>query len=591
VPAAEQAAWKTYAKGGDFARYYSDLELVVLWKREGAEIKERARREYGSESRTIKNQETYLRPGLTYTLVTVSGFSCRVLPADAIYDMTGPAIFLADDSKDWHNHYIVLGLLNSSVTQYLLRVITDSRHWHVFALQRVPFLLPSSSEATEVGLSAKLSCSAKQRLQALIEPSSLFVAPWEGAPLHNLQSTFTELNRNVAFAAERLSESQAAIDHSLAKLVHTSVEVFIDAQLTIEQAVFGGLEVAQWQDQEVFVSAMLSYVLGIAFGRWDVRLVTAELKAPELPDPFSPLPACPPGLLQNERRLPLTQFEVERRQAAGEWHYPLEIPWDGILVDDEDHPNDIVRRVRDALAVIWKDHAEAIEQEGCEILGVKDLREYFRKPSLFFADHLKRYCKSRRQAPIYWPLSSASGSYTLWIYYHRLNDDLLYTVLNKYVMPKIDTTEKGLRRIESELSNAIGREASALRTAFERTTSLLEELREFRDDLARVAELPYKPNLNDGVLITASPLCNLFRLPKWRKDVQECWNRLETGEYDWAQLAYSIWPERVREVCKNDRSIAIAHSLEEQCEVASKPAKKKRAKKVAIEETVPGDEE
>jgi hypothetical protein len=70
--------------------------------------------------------------------------------------------------------------------------------------------------------------------------------------------------------------------------------------------------------------------------------------------------------------------------------------------------------------VICKDRAEAIEQEACEILGVKDLREYFRKTALFFADHLKRYSKSRRQAPIYWPLSKASGSYTLWIYYHRL---------------------------------------------------------------------------------------------------------------------------------------------------------------------------
>ena len=78
----------------------------------------------------------------------------------------------------------------------------------------------------------------------------------------------------------------------------------------------------------------------------------------------------------------------------------------------------------------------SLEQEACEILGVKDFREYFRKPSLFFADHLKRYSKSRRQAPIYWPLSTASGSYTLWIYYHRLNDQTLYTALNKYVKPK-----------------------------------------------------------------------------------------------------------------------------------------------------------
>ncbi len=108
-----------------------------------------------------------------------------------------------------------------------------------------------------------------------------------------------------------------------------------------------------------------------------------------------------------------------------------------------------------------------------------------------------------------------------------------------------------------------------------------------------MAGLPYKPNLNDGVLITASPLWKLFRLPKWRKDLQECWKKLEAGDYDWAHLAYSIWPDRVRELCKHDRSIAIAHGLEELCEVAVKPTKKKRSRKkqTEIEEPMLGGEE
>ena len=115
-------------------------------------------------------------------------------------------------------------------------------------------------------------------------------------------------------------------------------------------------------------------------------------------------------------------------------------------------------------------------------------------------------------------------------------------------------------------------------------------MREFQDELARVAGLPYKPDLNDGVQITASPLWKLFRLPKWRNDLEECWKELEGSEYDWAHLAYSIWPERVREACKRDRSIAIAHELESLCEVAVSPLRKKQSKKMAIEETVAGGE-
>ena len=38
---------------------------------------------------------------------------------------------------------------------------------------------------------------------------------------------------------------------------------------------------------------------------------------------------------------------------------------------------------------------------------------------------------------------------------------------------------------------------------------------------------------------------------------------LVKGDYDWAHLAYSIWPDRVREKSKSDKSLAIAHDLED----------------------------
>jgi len=68
------------------------------------------------------------------------------------------------------------------------------------------------------------------------------------------------------------------------------------------------------------------------------------------------------------------------------------------------------------------------------------------------ADHLKRYSKSRRKAPIYWPLSIPSGSYTLRLYYHRLDDQILYTAVNRYVAPKIAQVEARIARMEAELS-------------------------------------------------------------------------------------------------------------------------------------------
>src|ERR1700722_2496103 len=87
------------------------------------------------------------------------------------------------------------------------------------------------------------------------------------------------------------------------------------------------------------------------------------------------------------------------------------------------------------------------------------------------------------------------------------------------------------------------------------------ELQEFHDDLLRIAKF-WKPNLNDGVQITAAPLWQFFRLMPWQRKLKQTWDSLEAGDYDWAHLAYSIWPERVQEKCKTDKSLAIAHNLE-----------------------------
>jgi hypothetical protein len=226
-------------------------------------------------------------------------------------------------------------------------------------------------------------------------------------------------------------------------------------------------------------------------------------------------------------------------------------------VDDPEHPLDLERRVQACLAVLWNDGAHAIEQEACEILDATSLRVWFRKPTGFFADHLSRYSKSRRQAPIYWPLSTDSGNYTLWLYYHRLTDQTLFTAVNEFIDPKLKNAKDNLNALRTKTNRSREDE-----NELERLSNDSSELDDFRNDLLRIAEF-WKPNLNDGVQITAAPLWKFFRLKKWRDTLKKTWDELEEGKYDWAHLALSIWPARVVRAAHKDRSIAIAHSLED----------------------------
>ena len=250
-----------------------------------------------------------------------------------------------------------------------------------------------------------------------------------------------------------------------------------------------------------------------------------------------------------------------------------------------ENSGDIVRRVRDVLELIWKDRTEAIEKEACEILGVRELRDYFRKPGNcgFWMDHVRRYSRSRRKAPIYWYLRSARGNYGLWLYYHRLDKDILFKALLNYVEPKVRLEEDRLRtlRDRKDVAGSSGREAKQIEKDIDRQEQFVSELHDFKDKLRRAADLHLTPDLNDGVVLNIAPL---WELVPW-KEAKKYWEELQEGKYDWSHIAYQRWPDRVKELCKRDRSVAIAHGLEHLCAVP--PPRSKRA----TEADVTADEE
>ena len=61
-----------------------------------------------------------------------------------------------------------------------------------------------------------------------------------------------------------------------------------------------------------------------------------------------------------------------------------------------------------------------------------------------------------------------------------------------------------------------------------------------------------------------APLWRLFAHHRaWSNELKKRWTRLAKGDFDWAQLAMRLWPDRVVPKCAEDRSMAIAHGLED----------------------------
>ena len=543
----EGKRWVPFAKGGAYSPYYADLHLVVNWEREGDEIR-------SFDRAFIRNESYYFRPGLTWPRRTQLGLNMRAYPAGAIFADKGPVAFVHQDDLSSY-----LGLANSHAFGVVISLQMAFGSYEVGLVQRSPIPDCTGLNGKQLGELTQSIITTKQSLDTADETSHAFVLPTllqvTGDMLEERAQSWAN---QVTETAERLTDLQQKIDAVAYQLYGTSEQDQRVIHASLKEEDTDGEDDAEeieaestlTTDSPGLITELLSYVLGTTLGRWDIRYATRQIACPELPDPFAPLPVCSPGMLVNAHGLPAEPEDIPR-------DYPIRISWSGILVDDEGHPDDIIGRVREAFEIIWQHYASEIEHEACDILGVRSLRDYFAKLNNFFANHLKRYSKSRRQAPIYWPLQTPSGSYTLWLYYHRLRDQTLYTCVNDFVEPKLRDIADQLNILHAKTNRSRQEERE-----LERLMNFEHDLKDFRDELLRVARF-WKPNLNDGAQITAAPLWKLFQHRPWQRKLKDTWDKLERGDYDWAHLAFSIWPDRVRDRCKHDKSLAIAHDLEE----------------------------
>jgi hypothetical protein len=561
LPHESNPRWVTYCKGGDYSKYYDDPHLVVDWREGGKHIEET----YGQAVR-LRDPENYFQPGVNYPLVTVLGMNGRLMPKGCIFDNTAPTILQKVAGDLW----IHLAFVNTRMFEYLVRLLTSSRHWQVGYLRPVPF--PKISEPIIRDIETRVKCclSIRQEWDSFSETSHLFHSPLASRATLPLVEGLCKLldeweTRAVAlaqhaFATDELirtcfglnDEFRDTLDEELAYNTMTYVSCDIKPELDsnlpdvsslltlspsiaanpirIKQQRQSKDEAARHSYREC-ASDLVSYLVGCIIGRWNISVCKTHSEQTGECEPAITLPSHPPAALVDPNGLPL--------QVVPE-SYPLSVVTDGILIDDGEHHSDIVGRVRESLEVLWSGQSDTVEKDLCEILCVKELRDYFRKPgkSGFWDDHISRYSKSRRYAPIYWLLQSSKKNYAIWLYYHRLDKDLLFKALVNYVEPKIRLETSRLESLRTQKSAAgdSGKEAKKLAKDVERQEDFLSELRDFEDKLRRAANLHLEPDLNDGVVLNIAPL---WELVPW-KEAKNYWDELMDGQYEWSSIGKQL---------------------------------------------------
>ncbi|MGV8041502.1 MAG: BREX-1 system adenine-specific DNA-methyltransferase PglX [Thermoanaerobaculaceae bacterium] len=559
--------WSNYYHGGVFSPFYDQFPLLVRWQGSGREVKAFVTQKVGSASRKVQGEDKYFQPGFVFPRRT-KALAPKVMSRNGIFSTGGQAGFAPDNEI-----LASIGLLSSRICSYLISLTQgrtgDAAQFEVGLIKRVPWPYDVSDAAT-LAAPVRRAWSLKRSLDTHVETSHAFSLPallqvkangiaqrfaaWcvhEGdiaAELAGIQATID--NRCFDFYSINQADRRAIIEGSEKTSGDASQGSVAETASDAED--LGNDDEDSSVDQVGLVAELVSWTVGVAVGRFDVRLATGDRPLPQEPDPFDPLPVCSPGMLIGNDGLPLL---------AAPAGYPLKVSEGGLLIDDPGHARDLTVAVRAVFDVVFGVDADTRWSEAVGLLDPNGngLRNWL--ATGFFEHHIKCYSKSRRRAPIYWQLATPSATYSVWLYLHRLSGDSLFQVLNDLVAPKLAHEERQLMTLAQRSGGSL---TASQRKEIAGQEVLVDELRAFRDEVARVAPL-WNPDLDDGVIINFAPLWRLVPQYKvWQRECKACWDKLVVGEYDWAHLAMHLWPERVVPKCASDRSLAIAHRLEQE---------------------------
>lgn len=536
--------------GGQYSMYYFPYRELTLYGKDGYKVRYH-------KSVNFRNLDYQKEIGVGYGK-RGEIFDAHVLKNGMIFTKEGQAI----NKISKENAFLLLSFLNSILSQFNLSLFAG-QHKASGYVNLLP--IPNVESIDDKLFNSVVRILALKREWFSIDETCLefhhFLSHFNSTL--SLKTRIKEIQENIIRDKKEYLELITQMDLfwiNKAGIPEDHINTFdsFKSKRPSENLIsIDGITDETFEGNPIVVGEIISNLIGVAFGRWDILSIIRPELIPEFGDFFAPLPF-----------MPVVSLETKPEG------YPIDFPENGILVGDSKHPLSLTKAINKSIHAIWGSNADNIISELEEIGQFKSIEYFIENPNGFFDFHYKRYTKSRREAPIYWPLSTASGSYTIWVYYPRLNDQTLYRIVSDFIIPKKEEIAAEIKKLElnPSLDNSGKKQLLELQ-------DLQHELQVMEKELIEVAALPFKPNHDDGVLITAAPLYKFFRHNKWRKATEDCWKALEKGEYDWAHLAYSIWPDRVTKKCKKDLSMAIAHGLEDICEVKPKEKKEKKVAK------------
>ena len=498
--------WVPYNKGGEFRKWYGNLEYFINWENDGYDLK--------NSKANLRSPQLYFKEGITWNALSSSKTSARK-STNSIFDSAGSSMFPKKEEIEYY-----LAFMNSKIVDYLLKILNPTLNYGAGTISNLPDV--NNKNYIEV-----IKNKSQQNIDISKEEWDSRETSWDFEKLSLIDSkdlktayenycnhwrdNFVQLHKNeeelnrlfieiyelqdemdekVAFEDITILKKEAniiQIDNSIPKEFSSESEKYLyDRGVSLEF------------NKDELVKQFLSYAIGCIMGRYSINksgLIIANS------DDILEL---------SENKFIVKGSDGEIRQEIESKFLPDKF---GIIpiTDEKDFSNDIVEKVKEFIKFVYgeenlRDNLNFI----AEALGNKDnkpseeiIRTYFIKD--FYIDHLQRYQKR----PIYWLMNSGKkNAFSCLFYMHRYEPLTVARVRADYLIPYQEMLENKRKFIERELSDddISAKEKKNIEKQLKELDTLLKELREYANKVKHIAEQKIPLDLDDGVNVNYEKL-------------------------------------------------------------------------------------
>jgi type II restriction/modification system DNA methylase subunit YeeA len=468
--------WFPYNKGGGFRKWYGNTEYVVNWEKNGIEIHKYSNLPIDYSAAPVRAKQYYFREGITYNLISTSGFSARRVFTGFIFDVGGSMIFPDTNIEE------LLGFLCSKLATTFISILNPTMNYQVGDVQRLPIL-----DRALVNVSndwSKIIDLSKEDWD-----SYEFSWDYERPPILNFDCKKHTLFRVYNLLRKLWWDNTIKMkdleeENNKAFIEHYELQGEISPELSLSDITlstnphyrYGGER--STEDYESFLIAdtmkeLISYAVGCMFGRYSIDK---------------------PGLILANQGETIQDYLKQ----IPEPNFPADddnvIP----LLDGDWFIDDITERFRKFLRVTFGEEHYDENLAFIEDAIGKDIRKFFLKD--FYTDHVKRY----KKRPIYWMFSSPKGSFNALIYMHRYRPDTVSIILNDYLRDFVAKLESRKEHLEKISISATAKQAEKTKAVkeVEKIKKILTELEDWeREVLYPLAMKRIEIDLDDGVKV------------------------------------------------------------------------------------------